>query len=141
MLGDGGVYSAAGAATAVMSFVAAVAAAAGSSSGVGNGAAIAPVVLFSGTTGLIVDTIAANACASAYKKDAALYVGDMLVMVLRVVERLEIIVMGLGGGRAIAWKATDASMDDTVIGLGLGLGDTLAGLIGRVLRHREGRQC
>ena len=85
MLGDGGVYAAAGAATAVKSSVAAVAAAAGSSSGVGNGAAIAPVVLFSGTTGLMVDTIAANACASANKREAALYVGNMLVMVLRFV--------------------------------------------------------
>ena len=85
LLGDGGVYSAAGAATAVVASVAAVAAAAGSSSGVGNGAAIAPVVVFSVTTGLMVDTIAANACASAYKKDAALYVGNLLVMVLRLV--------------------------------------------------------
>jgi len=49
LLGDGGVYAAAGAATAVVSSVAAVAAAAGSSSGVGNGAAIAPVVVFSVT--------------------------------------------------------------------------------------------
>jgi len=52
---------------------------------VGNGAAVARVVGFSVTTGLMVDTIAANACASAYKKDAALYVGNLLVMVLRVV--------------------------------------------------------
>jgi len=140
LLGDGGVYLAAGAATAVVASVAAVAAAAGSSSGMGNGAAIAPVVVFSVTTGLMVDTVAANACASAYKKDTALYVGNMLVMVLRVVERLEILVAGLGGGRAIAWKATDASMDDTVIGLGLGLGDALAVLIGCVLRHQEERR-
>jgi len=70
------------------------------------------------------------------KKDAALYVGNFLVMVLRVVERLEILVAGLGGGRAIAWKATDPSMDYTVIGLGLG--DALAVLNGRVLRHWEG---
>jgi len=62
----------------------------------------------------MVDTIAANACASAYKKDAALYVGNLLVMVLRVMERLEI--CGLGGGRAIAGNATDASLDDTVGG-------------------------
>jgi len=48
-------------------------------------------VIFSVTTGLMVDTIAANACASAYKKDAALYVGNLLVMVLRVMERLEIL--------------------------------------------------
>jgi len=102
LLGDGGVYAAAEAATAVVASVAAVAAAAGSSSGMGNGAAIAPVVVFSVTTGLKVDTIAANACASAYKKDAALYVGNLLIMVLRVVECLEIRVAGLGGGRAIA---------------------------------------
>jgi len=119
--------------------VAAVTAAAGSSSGVGNGAVIAPVVVFSVTTGLMVDTIAANACASAYKREAALYVGNLLVMVLRVVERLEIRVAGLGGGRAIALKAMDASMDGTVIGLGLG--DALAVLNSRVLRHQEGRRC
>jgi len=71
--------------------VAAVAAAAGSSSGLGNGGAIAPVVEFSVTTGWMVDTIVANACASAYKKDAALYVGNLLVIVLRVMERLEIL--------------------------------------------------
>ena len=91
LLGDGGVYAAAEAATAVVASVAAVAAAAGSSSGVGNGAAIAPVVVFSVTTGLMVDTIAANACASAYKKDAALCVGNLLIMVLRMMERLEIL--------------------------------------------------
>ena len=44
----------------------------------------------------------------------------------------------LGGGRAIAWKATDASMDDTVVGLGLG--DTLAVLVGRVLLYQEERR-
>jgi len=44
----------------------------------------------------------------------------------------------LGGGRAIAWEATDASMDDTVVGLGLG--DTLAVLVGRILLHREERR-
>jgi len=87
-------------------------------------------VIFSVTTGLMVDTIAANACASAYKKYAALYVGNLLVMVLRVMERLEI----LGGlaiprdgvvvgavpkdgcvVRAIASKATGASLDDIVL--------------------------
>jgi len=49
-----------------------------------------------------------------------------------------VVVVGGGGGvgRAIALKATDASVDDTVIGLGLGL----AVRNGRVLRHWEGRR-
>jgi len=49
-----------------------------------------------------------------------------------------VVVVGGGGGvgRAIALKATDASVDDTVIGLGL----ALAVRNGRVLRHREGRR-
>jgi len=127
---------------------------------VGNGAAITPVVVFSVTTGLMVDTIAANACASAYKKDAALYVGNMLVMVLRVMECLKI----LGGlsiprdgvvvgavprdgcfVRAIAWEATAASWDGTVCRVGGGCVDAvavlvLAVLVGLVLEERRQRR-
>jgi len=108
---------------------------------VGNGAVIAPVVVFSVTTGLMVNTIAADAWASAYKRDAALYVGNMLVMVLRLVERLEILGclaiprdgVVLVVGRTIAWKSIDASLGGTVGENFCVLVDVLADLVGRVL--------
>jgi len=42
------------------------------------------------------------------------------------------VVAVLVGGRAIAWKATDASLDDTVVGVGGILGDALVVLVGCV---------
>jgi len=67
--------------------------------------------------------------------------GAWLIFLLRRDSRLTTkhgVVAVLGGDCAIAWKATDASMDDTVVGLGLG--DTLAVLVGRILLHREERR-
>jgi len=91
LLGVGRLDAAAVATTSLVEFVAAREAAAGAGSGVDNDAVIVSVVVIfvivAVTTGVMVNTNAANACASAYKKYAALYVADLLGLVLRLVER------------------------------------------------------
>jgi len=142
LLGVGGVCDAAGAATTVVVFVAAGGAASRSGCEVDNGAVIVPVVvvvvvavvIFAFTMGVRVNKSVANACASTYQKNVALCVGDLLVLVLRFVEHsyvleglaiprdgfiVGVVAVPMDGfiGRTIAWKATDASLDDIVLAI------------------------